>query len=66
MGIGGGASDRAAAACPDGPSLIPLGAVVFSLSINQWRVLNQVPPRGATLTGVPKIGLAVQVEAKQA
>ena len=51
MDSGGGvASGRAAAACPDNPSLIPLGAGLFSLSTNQWCVLNQVLHGGATLT----------------
>ena len=61
MGSGGGASGRAAASCPDNPSLIPLGAGLFFLSIKQWHVLNQVPREGATLTDFPKIGLAVQL-----
>ena len=49
MGSGGGTSGRAAASCPDDPSLIPLGAGLF-LFRSQWRVLNQVPNGGATLT----------------
>ena len=61
MGCGGGASGRAVEACPDDPSSIPLGAGVFTLSINQWRVLNQVPGGGATLTDFPKIGLYVRL-----
>ena len=65
-GGGGGASGRAAASWPDNPSVIPLGAGLFSLSINQWHFLNQVPCGGATLTDFPKIGLAVQLEANQA
>ena len=43
MGSGGGASGRAAASCPDDPSSIPLGTELFSLSIKQWRVINQAP-----------------------
>ena len=65
LGSGGGASGRAAAACPDDPSLILLGAGLFSLSINQWRVLHQVPRGGTTLTDFLKIGFALQLEAKQ-
>ena len=43
------------------------GRQAFSLSINQWRVLNQVSRGSAMLTDVPKnIGLAVQLERKQA
>ena len=38
----------------DGLSSILLGARLFSLSINQWRVLKQVPRGGATLTDFPK------------
>ena len=38
---------------------------LFSLSINQWSVLNQVRHGGAMLNDVPKIGLAVQLETKQ-
>ena len=37
----------------------------FSLSIDQWRVLNLVPRGGATLTDFPNIGLAVQLEVMQ-
>ena len=54
MGSGGGASGRAAASYPNNPSLIPLGAGLFSLSCKQWRILNQVPHGGATLTDFPK------------
>ena len=52
-GSGDGASSRAAAACPGEPSLIPLGAFFLSLSTHQWRVLEQVPRGGATLTNFP-------------
>ena len=41
---GNGASGRAAASCLNNLSLILLGAGLFSLSTNQWRVFNQVPP----------------------
>ena len=50
MGRGDGASGRAAASCPNNLSLILLGAGLFYLSVNQWRVLIQVPGEGATLT----------------
>ena len=67
MGSGGGASGRAAASYPNNPSLIPLSTGLFSLSCKQWRILNQVPHGGATLTDFPKtIYLAVYLEAKQA
>ena len=65
IGSGGSASHSAAAACPDDPSLILLGAGLFSLSISQWRILHLVPRGGATLTDFLKIGFAVQFEAKQ-
>ena len=51
---------------PNDPSEILLGTGFFSLSINQWRILNQVPLGGAMLIDFPKVGLTVQFEAKQA
>ena len=66
IGSGGSASHSAAAACPDDPSLILLGAGLFSLSIKRWYVLHQVLCGGTTLTDFLKIGFAVQLEAKQA
>ena len=40
------------------PGLIPTGSWAFSLvsfsSVNEWRVLNQVPRGGATLLLFPK------------
>ena len=42
------------------------GRRAFSLSINRWQILNQVPRGGAMLTYFPKIGLAVKLEGKQA
>ena len=53
MGSGDGSSGRAAASCPDNLSLIPVDAGLFSLSFNQWRVLNQVSSECATLTDFP-------------
>ena len=52
-GSGGSASSRASAACSGNPNSIPLGAGLFSLAINQWCVLNQIPLGGATLTDFP-------------
>ena len=67
MSSGVGGSGRAAASYPNNPSLIPLGAGLYSLSCKQWRILNQVPHEGATLTDFPKnIYLAVYLEVKQA
>ena len=66
-GSGGGASGGAAVSCPNNPSLILLGAKLFTLAINQWWGLNKAPRGDATLSDFPqKIGLALQLGAKQA
>ena len=54
QGSGGGASGRVAALCPTDRRSIPLGAGLFSLSINQLGALNQVPRGGRALTDYPE------------
>ena len=54
QGSGGGSSGRVAALCPADRRSIPLGAGLFSLSINQLGALNQVPRGGRVLTDYPK------------
>ena len=57
---GGGPSGRAASSCPDNPSSVPLGPGLYSISINQWRILNQVRCRDAMLTDFPKNRLSLR------
>ena len=75
MGSGGSSSGSTSDYGTRGPgfdSRQELGFFLFSfLSLNQWRVLNQVPHEGETqlifqISLEKTGGLAVQLEAKQA